>query len=181
MFKLQSPSKYSPFDTVHLRHFPLLKTVFKFVDFNAFWWLCLFFLIVSPLPHQQNVSLWGLFSSGETKKKVAWGGIEWIERVGHGGRAVFGQKLLNTQHCVGRYAHKSPIVKWAKMLNESLKKFTTAEYSLLQQHQLVQWYRWVPRTLTGGSLYYKGLTLQKIIQFFVSPLIYWHKYYKNKL
>ena len=44
MFKLQSPSKYSPFDTIHLqRHFfPLLKTVFEFVDFDAFQCFCHF-------------------------------------------------------------------------------------------------------------------------------------------
>ena len=37
MFKVQSPSKYSPFDAIHLsRLFPLLKTVFELVDFDAF-------------------------------------------------------------------------------------------------------------------------------------------------
>ena len=36
-FKLQSPPKYPPFDAMHLlRHaFPLLKTVFELVDFDA--------------------------------------------------------------------------------------------------------------------------------------------------
>ena len=44
------------------------------------------------------------------------------------------------------------------------KKFTEAEHSLSQHHQLVHWYRWVPRTLARwGSLYYKGPTLQKVI------------------
>ena len=33
---------------------------------------------------------------------------------------VFDQKLLNTQHGVGRYAGKSPIMKWANMLKESM-------------------------------------------------------------
>ena len=38
MFKLQSPSKYSPFDATHLQKhfFPLLKTVFELIDFDAF-------------------------------------------------------------------------------------------------------------------------------------------------
>ena len=31
----------------------------------------------------------------------------------HRGHAVFAQKLLNTQHCAGRCACKSPIMKWA--------------------------------------------------------------------
>ena len=35
-----------------------------------FWWLLVLLpFFVLPLPHRQNVSLWGLFSSGETKKK----------------------------------------------------------------------------------------------------------------
>ena len=42
MFKLQSPSKYSPFDAIYLLRLfsPLLKTVFERVDF----WCLLVFL-----------------------------------------------------------------------------------------------------------------------------------------
>ena len=36
-----------------------------------------------------------------------------------GGHVVFGQKLLNNQHGVGRYARKSPITKWVHVLKES--------------------------------------------------------------
>ena len=38
LFKLQSPSKYSPFDVIHLSRFffPLLQTVFKLFNFDAF-------------------------------------------------------------------------------------------------------------------------------------------------
>ena len=37
MFKLQSPSKCSPLDAIHLsRLFPLLKPVFELVNFDAF-------------------------------------------------------------------------------------------------------------------------------------------------
>ena len=53
------------------------------------------------------------------------------------GHAVFGQKLLNTQHGVGRYTRKSPIMKWANALKGSSKKFTEAGHSLSQHHQLV--------------------------------------------
>ena len=71
MFKLHSPSKYSPFYAIHLsRHFfPLLKTVFELFDFEAFWCFCHFF--VSPLPHQQNVSFvkW-VKTSKESSKKM---------------------------------------------------------------------------------------------------------------
>ena len=38
IFEFQSPSKYSLFDSIHLlRHvFPLLKTVFELVNYDAF-------------------------------------------------------------------------------------------------------------------------------------------------
>ena len=37
MFKLQSPSKYSPFDAIRLlRFFLLLKTIFELINFDAF-------------------------------------------------------------------------------------------------------------------------------------------------
>ena len=76
VFKLLSPSKYSLFDSIDLsRHF--------FTTQNSFWtrrcW-CLLVLLsffVSPLPHGQNISLWGLFSSRETKKHIVQGKIGW--------------------------------------------------------------------------------------------------------
>ena len=75
------------------------------------------------------------------QKQVAQGDIGWIRKIGHGGHAFFGQKLLNTQHNVGRCA---PLLKhWVLR-----KKFTEAKGSLSQQRHLVHQYRWVPRTLT---------------------------------
>ena len=123
--------------------FPLLKTVFELIDFDAFLCFCCFLFHLF-----QNVSLWGLFSSGN--KKAAWGKTDWVNREGrHKGHCSFSQKLLNTQHSVGRCAPTSPIMKCANALKESSKnKFTEAEHSLSQQLQLVHWYRWVPRTLT---------------------------------
>ena len=53
-----------------------------------------------------------------------------IGRMGHGGHAIFGHRLLNTQCSVGRCACKSPIIRWAKTLKESSEKFTKAECSL---------------------------------------------------
>ena len=100
--------------------FPLYQTVFELVDFDAFQCFCLFCLFVSPRLQWQNICLWGVFSSGETKKKRC---LEWDQVNREGGRqgqAVFGQKLLNTQHGVGTC--KSPIMKWANALKESLKK-----------------------------------------------------------
>ena len=54
--------------------------------------------------------------------------------VGHRDHAGFGQKLLNTQHGVGRSAYKSRIMKWTNVLKESLKEFTEAKCSLSQHH-----------------------------------------------
>ena len=120
MFKLQSPSKYGPCDATHLlRLFSHCSKQFWTRWFGCFLVLLPFF--VSPLPHWQNVSHWGLCSFRETKK-VTWGEIGWIGRVGHGGHAVFGQKLLNTQCGVGRCTCKSPIMKCANTLKESSKK-----------------------------------------------------------
>ena len=73
---------------------------------------------------------------------------------------MFGQKLLNTECCVGTWAHKSPTMKWANMLTEPSKKFTAS-------HNNTSWYTdtdgFLEHSSSGGNLYYKGLTLQKII------------------
>ena len=147
MFKLKSPSKYSPFDTIHLlRHFfPLLKTVLNsliLIPFSASAVYCFTSSILA-----KHFSLRIFFTWGN-KKNVSHSQIRWIRRVGHGSVAIFGPKLLNTQCSVGRCADKLPIMKWANVLKESSKKFTKAERSLSQQCQLVHWYRWVSRTLT---------------------------------
>ena len=99
-------------------------------------------------------------------KKKCHSGWDWVNReAGQGCHAILGQKLLNIQHGVGRCARKSPIMKWANVLKESSKKFTDVEHSLSQQHQLVHWYKWVPRTLTwgGGSLYLSWMYVCDII------------------
>ena len=56
---------------------------------NSFWthqfWCLLEFLLlfISPLPHQQNVSLWRIFHP-KKQKKIAQGEIGWIGRWGMG-------------------------------------------------------------------------------------------------
>ena len=81
----------------------------------------------------------------------------------------FGQKLLNTQHSVGSCARKSPIVKWAnvsKVFPKNALKPNTAS------HNNASWYidtDWIlEHSPSGGSLYCKGPTLQKI-----SPVLGW--------
>ena len=113
--------------TLHLMQYTY-QDVFSTAQ-NSFWtcrFWCLLVLLLffaSPLSHRQNISLWGLFSSRETnKKKISRG-----ETVEQGGWSIgvmlfFGQKLLNTQHSVGRCAHKSPIMKWVNALKKPSKK-----------------------------------------------------------
>ena len=142
-FKLQPPSKYSPFDAIHLSRcfFHCSK---RFLNSSILMPLVLLPLVVSHLPYRQKVSLWGLFSSGEMKK-VRWGEMGW----GTGVMLVLVKNFwIFTAVLAGvlRCTHKTPIMKWANI--ESSKKFTEAECSLSQQRQLVHWYRWIPRTLT---------------------------------
>ena len=139
--------------TLHLMQYTywdVFSTAQNSVWTRRFWCLLVLLLIfVSPLPHWQNVSLWGFFSFREiTKKRCLRGKTRWIGRVGPRGHAIFGQKLLNTQHRVGRCTCKSPVMKWANVLKESSKILTEAKRSLSQQCQLVHWFRWVSRTLT---------------------------------
>ena len=105
---------------------------------------------VSHLPHWQNITLEGLFFIPGNKKRSCSG------RVGPSSHAIFGQKLLNTQHCVGRCTHKSPTMKGTNPLKESSKKFTEAKLHLSQHHQLLHRYRWVPRTHLAGKPVLQG-------------------------
>ena len=159
MFKIQLPSECSPFDAIHQsRRFSTAQKSFSTCQFWCLLVLLPFF--VSPLAHQQNVSLWGLFSTG------------WIGRVGHRDHAGFDQKLLNTQCSVNRHTHKSPIVKWANALSLH-KKFTEVECNLSQQCQVVYTDRdgFLEHLPSRGSLYYKGSNIQKIILAFLGPCI----------
>ena len=123
MFKPQSPSKYSPLDAMHLlKHFfPLLKTGFELIHFDAFQCLCHF--LVHLFYTGKMIPFKDFFFIRGNKIKGTLGETGGIGRVGHGGHAVFGQKLLNTQCGVSRCAHESPIVKWANTLKESSKNF----------------------------------------------------------
>ena len=87
-----------------------------------------------------------------------------------GGHVVFGQKVLNSQRGVGRCTPKSPMMKWAKAL--SLQKNSLKPNAA--SHNNARWSTdtdgFLEHSLTRGSLYYKGPTLQKVILvFFVSP------------
>ena len=161
MFKLQSPSKYSPFHAIHLlrRFFHCSKTVFELVDFDAFQCFCHFCSTYStwakPFPL----------------------------------RTCFIRK--NRKSHQGRYREKgeggctckSPVMKWANTLEEfkknSLKPNTAS-------HNNTSWYTDTGESLEhspgGRSLYYKGPTLQKIIPLlggslliYLSKIFLWFK------
>ena len=97
--------------TLHLMQYTF-QDVFSTAQ-NSFWTCpfgCLvvllqFFFTSSTLA--KHFPLRTFFIQGYKKKSL--GEIWWIERVGHRGHAIFGQKLLNTQYCVGRCICKSPI------------------------------------------------------------------------
>ena len=113
MFKLKSPSKYSPSDVhTYWDIFPTAQNslnLFILMPFNVFAFLFHLFCISKMFPFED------FFHQG-TKKKVSQGKIGWIGRVGYGHHAVLGQKLLNSQHSVDSSACKSPIMKWANAL-----------------------------------------------------------------
>ena len=160
MFKLQSPEKYFSFDAIQ-DFFPTAQNNFWMCQFWCL--LVLLLCFVSPLPPCQNSSLWGLFSSREANKKITEGQIRWLGRVGHGGHAVFGQKLLATQHCVGRCTRKSSIVKWAMMLKESSKNSLKPNTASHNTSWCTDTDGFLEHSPSWGSLYYKGPALQKII------------------
>ena len=74
---------------------------------------------------------------GETKKKSLR--ARYDEQGGWGmSHAVFHQKLLNTQHSMGRCTRKSPMMKWANALKKSsIKIFTEAKAA---SHNTASWY-----------------------------------------
>ena len=169
MFKLQSPSKCSSFDAIHvLRHF--FSTAQN--SFWTCWFWCLLVLLpflVSPLPDQQNIFLWGLFLSGETKKSHS--GWDLVNRQGGAaGHATSGQKLLNTAQCEQVRSH----ITHHGQMHWVFKKISLTPNAA--SHNNAIWYTdtggFLEHSLSGGSLYYKGPILQKIILVFggCSPL-----------
>ena len=98
------------------------------------------------------------------QKKVTWGEIGWIGRLGHGGHTVFGQKL-NIQCGVGRCTCKSPIMKWANALKESSKKQSLKPSAA--SHNNASWCTdtdgFLEHSPSRGSLYSKGSALEKVI------------------
>ena len=156
-------------NTLHLMHYTYQD--FFPTALNSFWthqFWCLLVLLpffVSHLPHWQNVSFWGLFSSGkETNKKVA--GARSGEQGGWGtGIMQFWVKNCWTLSTVwAGVILKHPSWNRQARWKSLQKKFTEVEHSLSQQCLLIYWYRWVSRTHTEWEKpVLQGAPLQKII------------------
>ena len=135
MFKLESSSKYSPFDAY------TYQDIFCTVQ-NSFW-TCWFWchLVLLPffvllLPHQQKVSPWGVFHLGK-HKKVARGGIWWIGRAGHRDHDIFWVKNCWTLSTVwvGALVHHHEMGKHIeRVFQKNLLKQNTAS------HNNASWY-----------------------------------------
>ena len=88
---------------------------------------------VSPLPRGQNISLWGLFSSKETK--IGCLGWDWEIRVsGSWVHAIWGQKLVNTPHVWAGALINHPSCNGQMCWKSLQNKVTEAKCSLSQQH-----------------------------------------------
>ena len=84
--------------------------------------------------------------------------------VGHGSHAVFWSETAGCSVWCGQVC-KSPVMKWANMLKESSKKNSLKPNAA--SHNNASWSTDTDGLLehspTGGSLYYKGPALYKII------------------
>ena len=145
MLKLHSPSKYAPFDAIHLLR--LFSSSQKFLSSSILMSLhasARFCFTSSTLAKH----FFEDFFHPRTQKESIWGWDQVHREGGAQGHAMFGQKLLNTQPGVGRCACESSIVKWANALKESSKKIPWSWTQPLTQCQLVHWCRWVLRIVT---------------------------------
>ena len=123
----------------------MLKTVFEFINFDNP--LVLLHYFVSPLSHQQNISLWGLFSSGEMKKKCC-SGRDQVNREG-GAQGSFLVKNWWTPRCGQMQKH------W-KSLEKNSPNPNTASHNTDTDGFL-------EHSPNMGNLYDKEPFLQKII------------------
>ena len=83
--------------------------------------LVLLLFFVSPLPHRQNVSLEDFFHPGRQKSSP---GQDQVNREGgaQGSCWFWSKTAKQSARGVGRYAHKSPVMKGGNPLEESSKE-----------------------------------------------------------
>ena len=171
MFKLQSPSKYSPLDAIHLIEifFHCSQQFLNSSILMSFSASAIFCFTSST--SAKHFPLRTFFIPGNKQKnKVTRGGIRWTLMPPEGGTQQSGHFLSKTAEHSAWCAHKSPLMKWANALKESSIKFHWS----LSHHQLVHWYRWVlEHSPTGRTLHLNKSALQKIIRsYFECPFVY---------
>ena len=151
--------------------FPLLKTVFELINFDDFLVPLPFF--VSLFPHQQNISLWGLFSSRETNKKSCLGQDQVNRKSREWGSCHFGSKTAehNTVWAGTLVNHPSwnGQIHW-KSLQKNSQKPNTASHNNSSWH--TDTHGFLEHSPSKGSLCHHRSALQNIILFWgASPFI----------
>ena len=142
MFKLQSPSNFSPFDAMHLLRlfFHCSKQFLNLLILMPFSTSAIF-CFTSPTS-AKHFPLKTFFIQGN-KKKVAKGDIRRVEREGHRGCAAFWSKIAEHSAQCGQ-VRSYIIMKWANTLKVSSKK--------------IYWSRTQPlTTMPAGTLIHMGL------------------------
>ena len=125
--------------------------------------------IVSPLLMGKTFSFEDFCSTRETKKNCS--GRDRVNgEGGAGSHGVFWSKLLSTQRGVDGRTCKPPITTWANALKDSSKNSLKPNAA---SHNNASWCTDKDGVLghspSGGSLSYKGPTLQNIFLFFRVP------------
>ena len=170
MFKLQSPSKYSPFEEIHpLNHsFPPLKTVLNSSILLPFSASAIFlfhlFHIGKTFPFDK------FFHLGKQQQKSRLG-LDWMKTEG----GAWGSYWMVSMVWAGaliNYPSWNGQMSWKSLQ----KKLIEAKCSLSQQCQLVHYTDGFLEPSPGrGSLYYKGPALQKIILIILGSPSYFDK------
>ena len=105
------------------------------------------------------------------QKKVAWSEVRWIVRA----EPIFWSKIAEHSARGGKCTPKLPIVKQASVLRESSKNLLKSMQPTI--HNTTSRYTDTEGLLehspSGGSLYYKGSALQKVIFFWGSSPFIW--------
>ena len=167
MFKLQSPSKSSPFDAIYLsRVFHCSKQFLNSSILMPFSASAIFCFTSSTMAKCFPLKIF--FIKGK-QKKIHSGMIGWIRRLGHGGRVICAQKLLNLSMVwAGVLIYHPP---WNGQIERVFKKHSLKLNAA--SHKSASWYTDTDRFLEHSSrrawLYYKRTTFRKIIPFGGSP------------
>ena len=124
--------------------FPTAQNSFCTCQFGCLLVLLLFF--VSPLPHLQNISLWGLFSSRETKKSCL--GWDWVKRGGRAqGSCCFGSTTAEHSAPCGQVCSCITHHEMGKCTERVSQNTHWSRTQPLTTTPAVHGHRWVPRTL----------------------------------